>query len=275
MNRVQGGGDAVRGALLLDMGKLLRHGGGLAAGLAGLTLGDPGVVLLALACCGWPAMALGVVAVHRLLIHRSFETSLRLERLMLLGASLSGMGGPLSLIRVHDLREWAQTRTDCAGYFKHSHGLCRDAWEQLFCRFELADPPRMEIAEESDRFLRLLERHWLLLQLPLGLLLWQMGSWSAVAGGVGLKLFVLPFLHWLFAWQLHRRGTTPHRLPGVAVQGRDLGLCAALITLGESYHNRHHRYPSSPRNSSRPGEIDLSWLLIHLLIRLGWARTKG
>ncbi len=274
MNRVKGGGDPTQGELRLDIAKLLRHGGGLLIGIAALVWGDARIVLLALAVSGWPAMALGVVAVHRLLIHRSFEVPLWLERLMLLGASLSGMGGPLTLIRVHDVREWAQLSQRCANYFSHGAGPWRDAWEQLFCRFELRQPPGLILTEENDAFLRFLERYWLALQVPLGGVLWLAGSWSAVAGGVCLKLFVLPFMHWLFAWQIHRRGAAPHQVPGAAVQGRNLGLIAALITLGESYHNRHHHFPASPRNSSAAGEIDLSWLLIRQMIRCGLARES-
>jgi stearoyl-CoA desaturase (delta-9 desaturase) len=46
----------------------------------------------------------------------------------------------------------------------------------------------------------------------------------------------------------------------------------ALATLGEGWHNNHHRFPSSARQGLAPLEFDPTWLVIRLFERLGVAR---
>jgi stearoyl-CoA desaturase (delta-9 desaturase) len=43
----------------------------------------------------------------------------------------------------------------------------------------------------------------------------------------------------------------------------------ALLTLGEGWHNNHHRYPVSARQGFRPTEIDLSYLGLRMLAACG------
>jgi stearoyl-CoA desaturase (delta-9 desaturase) len=43
----------------------------------------------------------------------------------------------------------------------------------------------------------------------------------------------------------------------------------ALITLGEGWHNNHHRYPHAAQQGFFRGELDLSFLILKLLARLG------
>jgi stearoyl-CoA desaturase (delta-9 desaturase) len=43
----------------------------------------------------------------------------------------------------------------------------------------------------------------------------------------------------------------------------------ALITLGEGWHNNHHRYPASARQGFYWWELDLSWYGLSLLAWLG------
>jgi stearoyl-CoA desaturase (Delta-9 desaturase) len=43
----------------------------------------------------------------------------------------------------------------------------------------------------------------------------------------------------------------------------------ALLTLGEGWHNNHHRYPAAARQGFYWWELDLSWLALRLLAALG------
>ena len=43
----------------------------------------------------------------------------------------------------------------------------------------------------------------------------------------------------------------------------------APFTLGESWHNGHHAFPTSARHGFRWWELDLSWILILTLAKLG------
>jgi stearoyl-CoA desaturase (delta-9 desaturase) len=48
------------------------------------------------------------VGMHRKLIHRTYECPKPLERFLVYLGVIVGMAGPLGLIRVHDIRDWAQ-----------------------------------------------------------------------------------------------------------------------------------------------------------------------
>ncbi len=47
-----------------------------------------------------------------------------------------------------------------------------------------------------------------------------------------------------------------------------------LLIGGEELHNNHHAFPSSAKLSVRPWEVDVGWLYIRALERLGLARVK-
>lgn len=49
----------------------------------------------------------------------------------------------------------------------------------------------------------------------------------------------------------------------------------AWLTGGESLHNNHHAYPSSPKFSMGRFEFDPSWVVIRVLMLLRLARLVG
>ncbi len=46
----------------------------------------------------------------------------------------------------------------------------------------------------------------------------------------------------------------------------------AFLTLGEGWHNNHHRYPAATRQGFYRGEIDISFMLINMLAAVGLAK---
>ncbi|QSP93822.1 acyl-CoA desaturase [Marinobacter salinisoli] len=59
----------------------------------------------------------------------------------------------------------------------------------------------------------------------------------------------------------HRRFDTP--------DGSRNNFFLALITLGEGWHNNHHRWPQSVRQGFRWYEIDITWYVLWVMARLG------
>jgi stearoyl-CoA desaturase (delta-9 desaturase) len=45
----------------------------------------------------------------------------------------------------------------------------------------------------------------------------------------------------------------------------------AIPTMGESWHSNHHAFPASARHGLYPGQIDLGYIFITLLERVGLA----
>jgi sn-1 stearoyl-lipid 9-desaturase len=44
---------------------------------------------------------------------------------------------------------------------------------------------------------------------------------------------------------------------------------AAIPSMGESWHNNHHAFPASARHGLYPGQLDLGYLLLKALERVG------
>ena len=243
--------------------------------LAALGLGPvfvtPGAVLLFLAISAVTLCLGHSIGLHRLLIHRSFEAPLWLERLLVWLGTLVGMAGPLGMVRLHDMRDWAQRQSACHDLHAHRARPLKDAWWQMHCRLELERPPLFapEARLRGDPFLRWLEATWMLQQVPLGVAFVLVGGMPWLVWGVAVRVAVSVTGHWLVGHVTHRSGPQGWAIDGVAVQGHDLP-AAALITFGEAWHGNHHAWPGSARLGVEPGQADPGWWVLTGLRRLGW-----
>lgn len=265
--------DPVGGRVLWAPAKSLWIGSmTLGAIILGPAFFSPGAFLLFLATCGITLCAGHSVGLHRRLIHGSFQCPLWLEYLCVYLGVIVGMAGPIGMIRIHDMRDWAQRQPVCHGYFGHRAGFWRDGWHQLHCTLALDRPPafRLEPRIARDRFYALLERSWMWQQLPWAALFFALGGWPWLVWGVCVRVSVCVTGHWLVGHFAHREGGQTWIVEGAAVQGYDVRL-AGLISMGESWHNNHHAFPGSAKLGLEPGQVDLGWLLILCLERLGLA----
>jgi fatty-acid desaturase len=216
------------------------------------------------------------VGMHRRLIHRSYDCAKWLERTLVYLGVVVGMAGPFGLMRVHDVRDWAQREPDCHDFFSHRRSLLHDAFWQLACRFEFERPPAFHIEREfaDDPWYRFLERTWMLQQLPLAAVLFAIGGWGWVAWGVCMRVIVSITGHWVVTYLTHNPGPGDWRVPAAGVQASNLdGM--GLLTMGECWHNNHHAFPESARIGLQPGETDPAWWVIRGMQRLGWVTRVG
>jgi stearoyl-CoA desaturase (delta-9 desaturase) len=210
---------------------------------------------------------------HRLLIHRSFETPLWLERTLVYLGTLVGMAGPFGMIAAHDIRDWAQRQTACHDLYAHRRPLLHDAWWQMHCRVALDHPPQFRIEPRAlnDRFFIWLEHTWMLQQLPWAILFFLLGGWDWVVWGIAVRVSVSLTGHWLVGHFSHRRGHQGWAVDGVAVQGYNIRFIS-FLTFGENWHGNHHAYPGSARLGIEPGQLDPGWWFILILKGLGLAQ---
>ena len=212
------------------------------------------------------------IGLHRRLIHVSFACPPWLEAVLVWCGTVVGMDGPLSMMRIHDTRDWAQRQTACHGYFGHQGSLLGDAWRQLHCRIRLDRPPMFAPppAIAANRLYRWLERSWMLQQAPLAAGLYLCGGWPWVVWGVCVRVAASVTGHWFIGHLAHRRGPQTWLVDGAGVQAHDVPW-AAIPTMGEAWHNNHHAYPGSAKMGLDPGQVDLGFGCIRLLERLGLA----
>lgn len=207
---------------------------------------------------------------HRKLIHNSFDCPKWFEYLLVYLGVQVGLAGPIGLLRQHDLRDYAQRQQDCHPYLRHGRSLLGDGWWQLFCELRLDRPPRIDppAAVTQDRFYRFLERTWMLQQVPAAVLLYLLGGWTFVIWCVCARITAGVTGHWLIGYFAHNHGGMHHTVDGAAVQGRNIAW-TSLLTMGESWHNNHHAFPSSARLGLYPGEWDPGWWALVCLRKAG------
>ncbi len=210
------------------------------------------------------------LGMHRKLIHQTFECVKPLEYCLVYIGVVVGMAGPLSLIRVHDVRDWAQREPDCHDFFSHRRSLWQDALWQLNCRFQFERPPTMHIepAISNNKFYQFLEKTWILQQLPIAVALYYFGGWPWVVWGIFGRVFVSVAGHWTVTYLTHNPGPGSWVVPSAGVQASNLS-GAGFITLGECWHNNHHAFPESARIGLYPNETDPGWTVLERLQHLG------
>lgn len=214
------------------------------------------------------------VGFHRLLIHRSFECPRPVEYALAHLGTLVGMGGPLAIVRMHDIRDWAQRHERAHPFYTDAGPCWRDALWQLHCELRLKHPPefRLEARMKDDPVHRFMQNSWMLANLPLALLLYLAGGVGFVVWGVSVRIVVSLLGHWFVGYLAHNHGAEPRTMKGYAVQGKNVsGL--GLITMGEAHHNNHHAFPNSARLGLEKSEADPGWWFILLLKKCGLARN--
>ena len=209
------------------------------------------------------------VGMHRMMIHRTFKANKFVRRTLIYIGVLVGMSGPFSIIRIHDVRDWAQRKEFCHDFFSHKRSFFRDLWWQLTCKFEFQRPPKFDIEPElkNDNFLVFCEKFWRLHQLLFAGILYVFGGWSFVVWGIFVRVSVSIIGHWTITYFCHNPGRQKWNVKGAAVQASNLpGL--GLLSYGECWHNNHHAFPESARIGLEKGQWDPSWWFILLLQKL-------
>ncbi|WP_235575761.1 fatty acid desaturase [Pseudoalteromonas porphyrae] len=140
----------------------------------------------------------------------------------------------------------------------------------LFCDIKLADPPSFNIESSvaNSRVYLWMQRTWMLQQLPLALLLFWLGGVSWVVWGVCLRVSVSVVGHWLIGYFAHNHGQRDWHVEQAYVQGYNVPF-AALLTMGESYHNNHHAFPGSANFALEKGQLDIGWWVLKGLFAIG------
>ena len=228
------------------------------------------VVLLVLY---WLTACIGVtLGFHRLLAHRSFRVVPWLEPIIATCGTLSCQHGPIDWAGLH--RHHHLHSDDPSDHHNNHLGL----WWSHFGWMLKEVPAKAQVKRltpdlQANPYYRWLNRHFLLLQLPLAVVLWWLGESTGAGGlalvlwGIPLRLMVVYHCTWMVNSATHRWGYVSHESNDQSKNN----WWVALLTFGEGWHNNHHAYQSSARMGFRWWEIDLTWLHIKVLERLGLA----
>jgi sn-2 palmitoyl-lipid 9-desaturase len=234
--------------------------------------------LLLFLALSWLTGGLGVcLGYHRLLAHVSFQTYPIVRRILAFLGALAGQGPPVTWIGVH--RKHHQY-TDIPGD-PHSP---RDGpwWSHVLWLFPRPREPqwtkmirRYSKDLSGDPLMRLLDKTYLVWHLLLGTLLLAAGwlGWDFSTGlsflvyGMFLRLLWVMHITWAVNSASHIWGYRNYDTPD---DSRNLWW-VGLLAYGEGWHNNHHAFSNCARHGHRWWEVDVTYMLICVMEKLGLA----
>jgi stearoyl-CoA desaturase (delta-9 desaturase) len=216
-------------------------------------------------CIGW-GIGLGY---HRLHTHRSYKTPKLVEYFFAVCGCLTLQGGPVFWTALHRIHHQHSDKTGDPHTPRDgkwwSHMLWTIFGEELHADTEIMGKYAPDLMK--DRFYQVLTRwHWVPL-VVLGLVLLAIGGWPWALWGVFLRVVVGLHCTWLINSATHIWGSRRFNTSDDSKNS----FWVALITFGEGWHNNHHAHPRSARHGMTWWEVDLSWMQIRVMQRLGLA----
>ena len=239
------------------------------------------VVLLIL----YALTGLGItVGFHRLLTHRSFETSPRVRAAFAILGSAAIEGPVISWVADHRKHHaFSDEEGDPHSPHGHGHGVrgtLRGLWHAhlgwLFLHEQRGNHRRYAPDLLDDPLIRWVNRTffvWALSGLGLAFALgWLIGGslHTALTGllwGGAVRMLVLHHVTYSINSICHVFGRHPY---DTGDRSGNVGWLS-VASFGESWHNNHHAFPTSADHGLRPWQVDVSALVIRGLERLGLA----
>jgi len=219
----------------------------------------------------WISGSLGIgLGFHRLLTHRGFKTPKWLEYFLTFCGTIALQSGAISWVTTHRMHH-AFTETDKDPHspikgLKWAHigwimkGTAQIQSEATMSRYS---PDLMK-----DKVHRLMNDYYWVSSILVGIALVAIGGWSMLLWGVFLRTVWGWHSTWLVNSATHTWGTRRFESRDSSTNN---GLIAA-ITWGEGWHNNHHAYPRSAKHGLTWKEIDINWIQIWTLEKLGLAK---
>jgi stearoyl-CoA desaturase (delta-9 desaturase) len=243
---------------------------------------------LAIAAAMYLLTAVGItVGFHRLLTHRSFQTSKPIEYTFAVLGSMAVQGPVVSWVADHRKHhahtdEEGDPHSPHVGHEGGLRGMLSGLWHAhagwLMSTQGRADWKRFAPDLYEDSGMRKIGRAFVplvLLSLALPALAGYMVSGTVAGAATGLlwgglvRIFFVHHVTWSVNSVCHffgsRRFDTDDHSTNV--------FWLALPSLGESWHHNHHAFPRSATHGLKRGELDPSAAIIATMEKLGLARN--
>jgi len=227
---------------------------------------------LTAAALTWISLSWGIgMGYHRLHTHRGYVVPKWIEYFLAICGTLTLEGGPIFWVGVHRIHH---QKSDQPG---DPHSPRDGAWwahmlwilfgDSLHNNTENIGRYAPDLAK--DRFYCWLTKyHWVPLTI-LGAALFAFGGLPYLLWGVFARVTYGLHVTWLVNPATHLWGG---RRFATKDDSRN-NWWVALLTFGEGWHNNHHAHPTSARHGLAWYELDITWIQIRLLEKLGVAKN--
>ena len=228
------------------------------------------LVLLTI-CFTFITVSLGhSIGLHRGIIHKAYNTSKGFRNVLVYLFVLSGLGSPISWLKLHYYRDYWQNCEDCPDYFAYQHSIFRDFWWYLHLSFKTTDNDRYNIPEAdlNDPWLIWLHKTWYLHNILLMVLVYVSSDLNTTLFFVFLRSSLTIVGHWYIGYAAHKYGYARFEIQKANESGYN-DVVLGLLSFGEGFHNNHHGHPRSAKFSFAWYEIDISWYIVLLFEKAG------
>jgi sn-1 stearoyl-lipid 9-desaturase len=215
----------------------------------------------------WLTIGLGIsLGFHRLVTHRSFRVPKVLEYFFVLCGTLAGQGGVKGWVGYHRMHHLHSDQLDDPHNSREGFWWSHISWLMHEVRGK-DDLPRFTSDISGDPFYEFCHKYYIPLQVALAIALYFLGGMPFVVWGIFVRLFV----------GFHSTCFVNSACHMVGYQNYESGdhsrncWWVAFLTFGEGWHNNHHAFQYSAQHGMRKQEIDITWLTIQFLEKVGLA----
>jgi stearoyl-CoA desaturase (delta-9 desaturase) len=222
-----------------------------------------GANLALLAATFWIRMFAITGGYHRYFSHKTYKTSRAFQLLLALLGTTTVQKGPLWWAGIHRLHhrfsdQPGDPHSPRQGFWYSHQGWIDDPrWE----------PTPIDQVRDLSRYpeLRWLNRWHFVPPIALAAAIWLAQGWAGFLWGFALSTVLLWHSTYTINSLAHRWGT---RRYDTGDDSRNNWLLA-LLTMGEGWHNNHHRYMASTRQGFFWWEVDATYYLLRGLQAVG------
>ena len=201
---------------------------------------------------------------HRSITHRALTLHPFVEMLGKFFASMGGTGSPISWILIHKAHHrYSDTDKD-----PHS---ARDVLKYIVGKYPSVSTRGIRKLAQS-KFNKIMHRHYYLIILSYGAV-WAIPGVEYFCYGFVYPMVLTIVAGHLVNWYTHSDHVLNYRLNYTKDTSQN-NIIVGMITWGEGFHNTHHSYPSRANFSSRPWEIDFTFLFVRLLEKFNLANIR-
>ena len=220
----------------------------------------------------WLTASMGIcLGFHRYLTHRSFNLPKWLGYLTVFFGTLACQNGPIKWVGQHRMHH-------CNSDTENDPHSARKGFWWAHLGWMLYIHPKFDNQEHinnftkdltDDPFYQFLDKHFITIQFAFGFTLYTIGGLPFVVWGVFLRIVMVYHSTWFVNSAAHWFGYKNFEISKVDKSTNCWWV--GIIAYGEGWHNNHHAFPKSARHGLRPLEIDITWMLISVLKKLGLA----
>ena len=204
-------------------------------------------------CCGVS------ITYHRALTHKALIMPKWLERTFATFACMAGTGSPIMWVMTHrQHHRYADKEGD-----PHPPSA---VYKTIFGVYPRVNGHIRDIV--ADRYYRIWHRNYFGILAVYAALVYLVFGFAALYFIVVLPVVASVFISNALNWYGHKKSSAGYRNYDLRDQSQNNAVMA-LLAFGEGWHNNHHRHPGSAKFGIRAAEIDISFVVIKLLEKLG------